>query len=154
MQVASLKLCKELYEVSGWGYTYHAYGQGEHDLTDKKWYWFEAKTTGSYWEAIKTDFDDRDPHDNRRPSATTHRMGMLAPAYDAGYLLRKLPSHVSGNLMLETDGTPEDRWCAYYDAMPVTLRSYYNDTPEDALASLSIKLFKQGVLTKSQEETR
>jgi hypothetical protein len=77
----------------------------------------------------------------------------ICPAYDLGYLLRKLPNHLSGNLVIEADGTPEDRWCAYYDARPVVLKSYYNDTPEDALANLAITLIKQGLLTPKNERT-
>lgn len=141
MNVASLELCKDLYELSGWGYTYHAFGVGEHDLTDKQWYWFEGKRTGSYWEAIKADWYDRDPFDGRRPTATTHRMDLLAPAYDLGYLLRKLPQvHISQQ---------PSHWAAWcVSEATANIDTICGDTPEDAAAKLAIELFKQGVFTR------
>lgn len=148
MNVASLELCKELYELSGWGYRYHHPKEGQHDLTDKQWYWFEGKTTRSYWEAIKTDYNDRDPYDGRRPTATTHRMGLVAPAYDSGYLLRKAGSGagVIKNSKTYTARRP-NMFGAPENKDPLNGRiGWEAGTPEDALCLMLIELIKQGLI--------
>lgn len=96
MNVASLELCKELYELSGW------------------------KTGGD------------------KPTWNGRKGVNSAPAYDLGYLLRKLPYHgvISGQ------GTFRQASCSGYIAS--------SDTPEDALAQLAIELHKQGVLTSER----
>lgn len=95
MNVASLELCKELYELSGW----------------------------------KTETMSMGLHQN-------------APAYDLGYLLRKLPS----DCPLASDG---ETWSIAYIDEDGANREYSNAmTPEDATCLLAIELFKSGVLTK------
>ena len=61
---------------------------------------------------------------------------LVAPAYDLGYLLRKLPSWslIQKNI---------DR----YEATS-SMNNTHADTPEDAACKLAIELFKQGILTK------
>ena len=68
-------------------------------------------------------FDDKDPEST-------------APAYDAGYLLRKLP------------GTELYDATNCWQAENTSLQNWrtVQDTPEDALCLLAIKLFEEGVL--------
>jgi hypothetical protein len=61
------------------------------------------------------------------------------PAYDLGYLLRKLPQPYS--IMAYSTG----RLVAVQGEVTATA-----DTPEDAAAKLAIELFKQGILTRSE----
>lgn len=102
MNVASLELCKELYELSGWGA----------ELND--------------W----------------RSNSGTVISGAY-PAYDLGYLLRKLPNDHMINfsrppVKLYQSG---HSWTAEYGGFKS------GDTaPEDAVCKLAIELFKQGVL--------
>jgi hypothetical protein len=99
MNVASLELCKALYELSGW--------------------------------AGDDSFGDMDSG----KSAT--------PAYDLGYLLRKLPQ---GTHIVKNTGDKPDYSCwSYLHENVDTVRA---DTPEDAACMLAIELFKQGVLKK------
>lgn len=127
--VASLELCKELYELSDW------------EDTRDDWY----KQDGYGADLV--------------PSTTsaqfgTHERFELFPAYDLGYLLRKLPDDVRRaddvpyGLTLHKLGDRDfhlNYWwfddCLYSDLEPVA-------TPEDAATKLAIELFKQGVLTK------
>lgn len=102
MNVASLSLCKELYELSGW--------------------------------------DSLEYHPNAVGTPIT------CPAYDLGYLLRKLPR---GCYIAQT----RKGWTAssgnareiFGKQSPITLNA---DTPEDAACKLVIELFKQGILKK------
>jgi hypothetical protein len=98
--VASLELCRELYELSGW----------------------------------KTFAMERGLAEDRP----------IDPAYDLGYLLRKLQrNHV------ELVGLTTGEWTARaYWHSTEQARAEYADTPEDAAAKLAIELFKQGILTK------
>lgn len=111
VNVASLKLCKQLSELSRWKLPKSLFNQywelrnGEHILTNKPY-----------------------------PHAEAY------PAYDLGYLLRKVRIAVLplGN----------GRWCAIsekYSAVEDGLIEA--DTPEDAAAKLAIELFNQGVIT-------
>jgi hypothetical protein len=102
--VASLELCKELYELSGWRGSPQVLSYHSHFLL------------------------------------ANEREGTGIPAYDLGYLLRKLPNddyeflHGSGE------------W--YFRGVSPYADSGYCDTPEDAAAKVAIKLFKQGILQK------
>lgn len=143
MNVASLELCKELYEISGW-------------RNDVKTGWFsglkdDPRPFVSEW------WGDED--------------GFVCPAYSAGYLLRKLPRAVDRDgrtwgLSLETcDGHPDLLWMADYVSLPpdrriVPANMYYftgrpgradlchADIAEDSLALVAIGLFTEGVLTR------
>lgn len=74
------------------------------------------------------------------------------PAYDLGYLLRKLPRFIEEETMhywLNLAPDAETEWFAtydYYDASPKGIAGGYKATPEDALVELAIELFKQGIL--------
>lgn len=140
MNVASLELCKELYELSGWGDTSEFY------------------VNGMLQHGIDTAFEDH--------AIKTNYPG-YSPAYDLGYLLRKLPGQVlestdipkkmtSHPLRLEAPEVnwPSDgkKWAFFYENHK-TLWSE-GDTPEDAICALAIELFKQGVLPKDKGEER
>ncbi len=72
--------------------------------------------------------------------------GLVLPAYDAGYLLRKLQH-------LNVDLYPIDKGSCWYACVQWEENSTElpADTPEDALAKLAIELFKQGVLTNDSK---
>lgn len=123
--VASLENCKRLYELSGW--------------VNGRSIWSLSASGHKAVTTTKRHFD-------------TDRKLPAYPAYSAGYLLRKLPErHHLAHKVETITGTP------YYEA---SLREIVGtkgarivalgraDTPEDALALLAIKLFKQGILKK------
>jgi hypothetical protein len=123
MNVASLELCKELYELSGWQY--------------------EMGTNG-FW------YTDHTPD----LVVATYVSGDSTPAYDLGYLLRKLPESIGefdNFIMIKPDnwrvGYGEDSAddCIWWKLI------WESDTPEDAVAKLAIELFKQGVLKKEKK---
>lgn len=137
MNVASLELCKKLYELVGWEDTlYYVY-----ERTDPKSL-VEPHLIGNSKMGItvrnaSTGFDE-DEYD------------ILIPAYDLGYLLRKLPATIDSDcLVVETlDGD----WYFHYlsDEYISDGRIYASaGTPENAAAHLAIELFRQGVLTRS-----
>ena len=134
MQVAELSLCKQLYELSGWD-------------TASKYLWIEAHQ--------EYDIDNGDTFNQEHPAI---------PAYDAGFLLRKLPRQIGSYwLRMITPFTTDWRFDYFDQGSQERLWSNTEnkadsmcvaDTPEDALCRLAVELFKEGVLTKSQEETR
>lgn len=115
MNVASLELCKELYELSKWGFD--AYDKQDSNLS---WYReYSDKGIGN----------------------------LIAPKYEAGYLLRKLPI----NTQLYR-GNQNSWWCictaqTKKNTVPKRFGGEY-DTPENALCKLAIELFKQEILVK------
>jgi hypothetical protein len=150
MNVASLELCRELYELSGWDsekelrymhYYFSGHGFG---------YGFSASSfsVGVRRELQKapTGIELKEGH---IPEPPEHRIDyFVAPAYDLGYLLRKLQSiqcHVFPN--------DEGVWLAhggkekFSDPRAFILTAKKADTPENAVAQLAIELFKKGVLS-------
>lgn len=119
MNIATEKLCKELYNASG-----------------RTW-----KDT-----EIRRYYDDG--------MFPTHEKlnGLWLPAYDLGYLLRKLPNKTRIERH-DIAGHPDRRkrlpdhtvWNCY---LFTATEQHWNqaDTPEDAAARLAIELFKQGIL--------
>ena len=88
--------------------------------------------------------------------------GLWLPAYDLGYLLRKLENtpttdHDIQNepaVILEHSGVvkPEFKWCA-----KVFNGDWYeqdSNSMEDAVAKLAIELFKQGILNPTKQENK
>ena len=128
MNVASLELCKELYELSGWSKTHMLWHKSANPMRALS-SWLPT-TTEAYWSFVK---------ENRGDEVLT------IPAYDLGYLLRKLPPEDKklGYLDLCQDGT---NWMARYTKLSATMMHAKADTPEDAAAKLAIELFKQGML--------
>jgi hypothetical protein len=115
MNVASFELCQELYKLSGW-------------LTG---------IDGNCYVSL---------HGERmgievRPITDTGNDGIqICPAYDLGYLLRKLPV---GNVL----SSVEDKWIASSSPEVTTAAN-----PEDAAAKLAIELIKQGILPRGGGE--
>jgi hypothetical protein len=77
-------------------------------------------------------------------STFPHSKTSWCPAYDLGYLLRKLPQSSDKGGLLFLNATNSDKWSCGFKG------GYYRqgDTPEEATAKLAIELFKQGVLTR------
>lgn len=140
MTTASLPLCRELYELSGW--------KPKSDEMPVSW-----------WE-------------NRTPSTGIIIPDGCIPAYDLGFLLRKLPRKLNGVNSKQRDGNfnlyasrGKTAWVASYaDADGSIIRrlkegaeSQNNrnfwfihgsaDTPEDAACKLLCELIRQKVLT-------
>lgn len=121
MNVASLELCKELYKLSGWEVhtlKWVIKDNGAGDLTMGTIH----ASHQEYTEVIK--YADE-----------------VCPAYELGYLLRKLQSHIEA---LRPD-TVQDAWVAEY-VFENQKPDVRGTTPEDAVCKLAIELFKQGVL--------
>lgn len=134
MNVASLELCKELYQLSGWDLTYFIWT--EKSLTVDKLgteLWGDNVVAMSGAEADTWD-------------------GYKCPAYVLGYLLRKLPTGSSVEVL--SDGQYKAKCYyglddAHSSGIPlIELFVAKADTPEDAVAKLAIELFKQGILVK------
>ena len=126
MNVASLDLCRELHELSAWGI-------GDPDVM---WRW-SRNGVGDF-------FQER--------ALPVVYPGQI-PAYDLGYLLRKLPPKVyDGILQLELVYVPGGlQWQArYYNYYPAnrgqTFGAGIAETPEDAAALLCIRLIEEGAL--------
>ena len=140
MSTTSLEVSKELYEVSGWGYNHK---QG--DYCNFIW------RQGSY-KPYLTSLDENE----HIPSIRKDLDKAIAPAYDLGYLLRKLPVLKDIDFRVEQDGADEngDCWVAYGVDYAAHREGDSNrwwstdNAPEDATAKLCIELFKQGILTK------
>lgn len=126
--VANLELSKELYEVSGWDDTY--------------WCYFNTARGDLPPDGVVT----------RTPYKKFKRI--MAPAYDLGYLLRKLPHGEPGNERFMLTLSPD--WLICYEQLTIEGYADYGavhfhheaDTPEDSTCKLAIELFRQGVLTK------
>lgn len=121
MNVASLYLCKELYELSGWD------------------------------EPMSTHYDTTDGSLAVGIDRTAMPGGVDIPAYALGYLLRKLPRHIYGGQYFSLENVLQDGWGAGYQEYGEYDSYYNDaDTPEDAVAKVVIELFKQGVLTREE----
>lgn len=121
MNVASLELCKALYELSGWKETFNCWEYSD-GIPAGEPYLMQPELVRRYglWG--------------------TQDLKKQYPAYDLGYLLRKLP--IGTELAIEDDAF----YFSYYK--DGTLYGPTSKSPEDAAATLAIELFKQGILTK------
>lgn len=135
MNVASLELCKELYELSGW--------ESDAINPDLEHCWVESKKG---WKCELTYVFD---------NYGQGKQWGVVPAYDLGYLLRKLPAKLnSAYLKLvsfeETRYAPTNRfgWLCFYSGSSPQAKA---DTPEDAACKLAIELFKQGILKQASQ---
>ncbi len=117
MHVASLENSKKLYELSGWDtlVKWVVKDNGLGDLTTGVIHFSHRE----YTEVVGTADES-------------------CPAYDLGYLLRKLPGFVD---MAHKEGF---EWRIAHEESS----GIYADTPEDAACKLAIELFNQGVLQK------
>lgn len=115
MNFASKRLCMKLHRLSGWEDTQFNYST---ETKQKKDITIDGDLlSGNIFEVAD------------------------CPAYDLGYLLRKLPEPT---LIRKKLGKYEASLRRGNKVYP----SYEADTPEDAACKLAIKLFKQGVLKK------
>lgn len=122
MNVASLELCKELYELSGWGSTL--------DQLDDIW---GVDSEGN--TAVIT---------SKEYANGENKIGIpieVFPAYGLSFTIRNLPPM---RLEKSSEGYRTDYFRDKDSFVGVTEA----ETPEDALAKLAIKLFKENILTK------
>lgn len=135
MSYASPELCTELLNVSGWEITRFSYKQ----------------VPDGEWVAIENTIDSK---------SRFHRASEL-PAYDLGYLLRKLPPVIDDGhggtadlFFMMTNLTEDleelDHYQYRFKYRGIMGIGHQADTPEDATAKLAIELFKQGILTKPE----
>lgn len=127
MNVASLDLCKELHTLSGW------------DGTVWSWYCDEER-------------DDTPAMNLSEPLRVVGGVGYFDhqyPAYDLGYLMRKLPGHYVQKLGSESYVA---KWWDYAPTQEQRelglnhLSGHSKSSPEDAVCRLAIALFEHGVL--------
>lgn len=118
MNTASLELCKELYELSGWECDGFYYSRGQLVFDYKE---FMLQAASSF------------------------------PAYDSGFMLRKLPPCLPENddwrLSLEPN-FKGSQWFCGYTGRGSFVHVGQADTPEDCLVKLAIELFKQNILKR------
>lgn len=121
MNVASKDLCEELYGLSKWDGTPLGYGYNELD------------EDFVFLGEMPRDYTDPQGNDNY----------LVAPAYDLGYLLRKLT-------FWTLESKHFDQFKASHRDINGKNYSCHADTPEDAACKLAIELFKQGILKKEE----
>lgn len=125
MHVAGLHLCEELYELSGW----------------------DVQAPGAAWWYTYPD-DSAAAYFSERPEHWDEAIKKI-PAYDLGYLLRKLPP---ATIIRRNKKRGKDWSAGFYDTgagyRNTSIAKTTADTPEDAACKLAIELFKNGVLTK------
>ena len=127
MNVASLDLCKELFELSGWEDTLAEKDQ------DTYFIWVYSRVGKHMILSLRDG---------------TNKMSDFQeayPAYDLGYLLRKLLPETPVKFIEQSDGRTLILWNDEFDTYQEKI--VYADTPEDAACKLAIELFKQGVLS-------
>lgn len=117
MNTANLELCKELFELSGW------------DEKDR-YYKTEAATLGLVEKSLQL-----------QPRTVGDGV-WLCPAYDLGYLVRKIPAQHFD--LVKVVDSPE--YIFYIRKNGAIQYEIGADTPEDAACKPAIELFKQGVL--------
>lgn len=135
---ASLELCKELYELSGWGETLAYYEQSDGIPPGEPYI--------VYPELIK-----------QYGLWGTQEVKVRTPAYDAGYLLRKLPRVIEEMdslkfLSVEPSPISSREWEAGYSDENYDKPEFvcYSETVEDCLASLAIELFKENIIKRGE----
>lgn len=129
INVASFELCRELYKLSGWDESHLKYTN----------FYYAGKNGKKRLDRWKL-----------KHSRTETDGELIIPAYDLGFLLRKLPKFVdraefwmTNDVLAWTAGYATDK---YANGNFHFTRSETADTPEDAATKLAIQLFKEGVL--------
>lgn len=120
--VASLELCKGLYELSGW--------------SDCKFYWSMMVERGE--EVPGEEYVMYNLHDYTNIKHGQYNF----PAYDLGYLLRKLPT----DCLISVYEQGKTYYCMKDTSGAESTYDVEANTPEDAACKLAIELIKQGVL--------
>lgn len=141
MNVASLELCKKLYELSEWDDVSNFYAPIDENIS---WHIFNVNEETYYTTDGKH---------------STDGLKNRVPAYDLGYLLRKLPPYYStygkdgDDCILRVQATFSRKgWYAYYNGPGQKMTFLQiSGSPEDAAIKLAIELFKSGVLTKEKK---
>lgn len=138
MNVASLENCEKLFKLSGWEVSDHYIQLHDPDAPIE----------------LLSEYDTR-------PDSKDYKI--LAPAYDLGYLLRKLPKPADLDedlIYRQLDcGKPDylflgymgnDGWSCQYQIEESPLEEMMGEAalPEDAACLLAIKLFEEGILTR------
>lgn len=140
--VTSLELSKELYAVSGWDSSIAGGNARWCEIAPDQWEYLRLNDATAYEPSFKNEWF----------------AGI--PAYELGYLLRKLPrkiDDVDGQILFLSifpSPTNSTQWEANYggiDYKAVLPYQAYADTPENAIAKLCIELFKQNILTREKE---
>jgi len=134
INVASLENCKKLYELSGWHDTFNFWEQTD-EIPLGKPYLVQPKLMERYglWG--------------------TQEVKISTPAYEAGYLLRKVRKGSVSVISLKDTYSAKQIW----GATSVVAEAWFYataDTPEDALCLLAIKLFEEGTLTGQTNLTK
>jgi hypothetical protein len=120
MNTARLELCKELYTLSGWNETDYFYQFIE----------YPDSSSGFYLT---------------NPTLEAPLHAEAYPAYDLGYLLRRLPK----NFVLRP--IPGAQWEIHYaPGVSNTEKICQADTPEDAACELTIELFRRRVFEQRE----
>lgn len=125
MNVASLELCKELHELSGWGDTPIS---------------LLLNDFGDVADILRTGEEN--------PYGKGYR---FAPAYDLGYLLRKLPQYLDNHKRLNIHPTYDGSWWSGYSPVgdyDISDFAQIDQDTENAACKLAIELFKQGILKR------
>ncbi len=120
MNTANLENCKKLYELSGW--------------TEANNFWM-LMVSGD-WRIIPPDYP-----------AEIEINKACYPAYDLGYLLRKLQPE----LEYLRPNTVQTGWVAKWVETNSEKDLIFAYTPEDAACLLAIKLFEEGILEPPKE---
>lgn len=136
---ASKELSQELYKLSGWADT-GLFWYEEHDYDD------DPDGRGDFYHEprIYTQMEIEETGSGGG--------GKRTQAYDLGYLMRNLPKSDDdiGDLTI-TFREGSSWFCGYFvvgDPFPNS--GAWASTPEDAACKLAIELFKNGILTRSE----
>lgn len=122
LNTANIELSRELYSLSGW------------------------KDTLCWWNVFKP-YEDGRPHylvDTYRHQSTDQHI----PAYDLGYLVRKLPATSQWRQFDWEEFIPIIMGVSNHDGFWTVgyMEEVEGDTPEDAACELLIEMFKTGKL--------
>lgn len=157
MNVASKELCQELYELSGWGDTFHKALLKERKTTkDRVW----CVYPGAYFREVQAGSLPLRSYDHY--SGRLYNTIAEVPLYSLGYLLRKLPASLGedgdygfglGYSAGYKPGEYGNCVVGYYNAENSELFKAFAAIPEDAAAQLAIELFKQGLIEEASSGT-
>ena|SRR3990167_2142342 len=126
MNTTSKDISKRLYELSGWG--------------DRCEVYFSWQT--KYDKVITTKEQGAEDSDGfLRPWAV--------PAYNLGFLLRKIPANTSIYDWVQIGKHEKDYEVSWWIETDF-IDSFSADTPEDAVAKLCIQLFESSILKKGE----
>lgn len=141
MNVASLALSKELYELSGW------------DDTGSHW----ISQAPNEYLAPQTNYPTVSAHDDSI-GEYPYFDKKICPAYNLEFLIRRLSNVEVGN---DTDNSEDGQYYAkrpnstgQVDSNDKAGNLEFADTPEDAAAKLAIELIRQGILPAAPKQTK